>query len=119
MFDGSSGVDADGEFLVGEEFGEEGEEAGAVEVSALDEGECAGAAKVSGCVGAAAPDGFELDVAHALKEELVLLVFERGEGFGDSVFCPALGVGFGGVVEEAGEGGGEVGDELWQGEVSG
>ena len=85
MFDGSGGVDADGELFVGEEFGEEGEEAGAIEVAALDEGECAGAAEVARRVGGASPDGFELNVAHAPEEELVLLVFERGEGFGDGV----------------------------------
>ena len=112
MFDGSGGVDADGELFVGEELGEEGEEAGAVEVAALDEGEGAGAAEVARRVGGASPDGFELNVTHALEKELVLLVFERGEGFGDGVLGPALWVGFDGVVEEAGEGGGEVGNEL-------
>jgi hypothetical protein len=109
LLDRAGGVDADGKLLVGEELGENGEEADAVEAAALDEGQGAGSAEGAGGVGGTSPNGLELDVPHALKEEFVLLVLEGGEGLGGVVFGPALRVRFDWIVEEAGEGG----DEIW------
>jgi hypothetical protein len=118
LLDGSRCVDLDGEFFVGEELGEESEEADAVQASALDEGQGAGAAKRTCGVGRASPDWFELDVAHALEEDVLILIFEGGESFGRVVLSPALRVGLGRVIEEAGEGGGEVRGESGEFEVS-
>jgi hypothetical protein len=53
-----------------------GEDAMAVELAALDEGEGARAAERSGGVGRAAPDGFKLDMVHAGEEEFRPLIFE-------------------------------------------
>lgn len=111
LFDGAGGVDADREHLVGEELGEKGEEMGAVEAAALYQRQGAGAAQRTGGVGASAPDGLELDVAHAGEEDFVLLIFEGGEGFGDGGFCPALGVSFDRVVAEAVEGCDKIRDQ--------
>ena len=119
LFDGASCVDLDGEFLVGEQFGEDGEETNAVEIPALDEGEGTCTAEGAGGVGGASPDGFKLDVPHALQEELFLLIFEGSESFGGVVFGPALGVGFDGVLQESAEGGGELRDQSSELEVGG
>jgi hypothetical protein len=97
LLDGAGGVDADGEVFIGEERCEMAEEDGRREIAALDEGECAGAAERAGGVGAAAPSGFELMVVEAGEEDVEGLVLEGGEGAGELVFGPALGVGLDGV----------------------
>jgi hypothetical protein len=119
LLDGTGGVDADREFFVGEEGREMGEELRAVEAATLNESESAGSTQRAGGVGGASPDGFELDVAHAEKEEFVLLVFEGGEGLGDGVFSPALRVSFDWVAAEAVEGCGEIRDQGGEVEVGG
>jgi hypothetical protein len=106
LLDGADDVDPDWEFFVGEEWCEMGEDAMAVELAALDEGEGARATERSGSVGRAAPDRFELDVAQTCKEKFRPLIFERSEGLGEGVLGPALWVGFWGVFEEAREGSG-------------
>ena len=111
LLHGADCVDADGELLVGEQGCEMGEDAVAAEIATLHEREGAGAAKGSGGVGGAAPDGFELDVPDAYEEEVGLLIFEGGEGLRDRVLGPALGIGLRGILEEAGEPGGKIGRE--------
>lgn len=64
----------------------------AVQLATLHEGESARATKGAGSIGRSAPDGFQLDVAHAGQEELRGLVFKAGQGFSDGVLRPALRV---------------------------
>ncbi len=85
---------------------------------ALDESERTLRAQSAGHVLYPTPDGFHLNVAETGEEDVRLVVTEFGQRLRDAKFGPALRVGLRGVVEEATEGGDEVGDKFGEAMVS-
>ena len=112
MLDGVDGFDANGFVFVVDQFDEMGEKVGLGEAAALHEGESAGGAEGSGGVGGASVGRLGLDVFHAAKENVRVLMVEGGEGAADGVLSPALRIGLYGIFKEAVEGGEQFGKEL-------
>ena len=83
-----------------------------IEAIAGDERVSAVGAQGAGGIGPAAPRGFELMMAQAAQENVLVAALEAGQRAAQRVLCPALGVGFLGIGEEAIEGGEEVGHEI-------
>src|ERR1700722_17418276 len=110
LLDGSSCLDANRLILVGEEFNQMRQQVRFEQAAALHQGQGAGGAKGSGGVGTASPDRFELNVTHAAEKNGGVLMLECGQSAAQGIIGPGLRIGLDRVVEEALEGGKQLGD---------
>jgi len=112
LADGADGLDAHAFVFVGKEIEKEQEELVGSEAVTGDEGMGAVGADGRGRVGAPTPGWFQLAEVEAAQKHILVAAFEAGKRAAESVFGPALRVGFLRMNEEAVEGRAQIGNEI-------